>query len=188
MSDSAIELEKTLTAAPLFLTITQEGVGGVTGVVPTVALRDATTSNKYWDWMNNIWSTGGPWGQKYAPLSPIEKGHYQRPLNLVTVGAQSGDVYAAEYHVDNGGDVIGDAADLLIIVEEAGDLAVVKADIEVLRKALTNRLEEYPGNPGHLILFDDDGLTPIKTWELRDAAGGPIVSTVGAPSRRSRGV
>lgn len=57
-------------------------------------------------------------------------------------------------------------------------------EIALLRKALTNRLEAAPGNPGTLVLYDDDGTTPIKTWATRDESGGAVAPAPGAPSRR----
>ncbi len=59
--------------------------------------------------------------------------------------------------------------------------------VDLLRKALTNRLEAAPGNPGTLILFDDDGVTPLLTWATRDESGGAVAAAPGAPSRRGAG-
>jgi hypothetical protein len=175
----AYPIEYSSTKAPLDLTIHREGLGGVTGQSPTVALRDAGTVDRYLDWFDNAFKTTG-WTTKYNSMLEVERGHYQRlvDLSLLTPAVTPGMVLAAEFRVNNGVDVIGDALDLLILVNTATDLAL-------LRKLATNRLEEYPGNPGQLILFDDDAVTPLRTWQLRDASGGPIVSTVGAPARRT---
>jgi len=56
--------------------------------------------------------------------------------------------------------------------------------ISLLRKALTNRLEASPGNPGSLVLYDDDALTPLLNWATRDDAGAAVVAAPGAPGRR----
>jgi hypothetical protein len=56
--------------------------------------------------------------------------------------------------------------------------------LTLLRKALTNRLEASPGNPGSLVLYDDDGLTALLSWSTRDDAGGAVVTAPGAPGRR----
>lgn len=56
--------------------------------------------------------------------------------------------------------------------------------LALLRKALTNRLEEASGGPGHLVLYDDDGATPLLTWDVTDAEGGPVAPVTGTPSRR----
>ena len=86
----------------------------------------------------------------------------------------------AEYHVDDGGDVVGDAADLLIVVQ-------IQESVWFARKAITNRMEEYAGNPGTLILWDDDGVTPLMQWQLRDGTGGVVQLAAGAPAKRSAG-
>lgn len=165
------------TAVPLDLTITQEGVGGVTGETPTVALRDGATTNSYLDFADNTFKTSG-WTTKYASLAEVEKGHYQRLLNMTLISPTpvDGKAFVAEYELNA---VVGKGVDHDVL------LLVTVSDNELLRKALTNRLEETPGFPGTLILYDDDGTTPLLTWTLRDAGGGPVVGTVGSPARRS---
>jgi len=176
---SVLIVDKSSTSVPLDLTIEQEAVGGVTGKSPTVALRDATTLNSYLDWADNTFKLVG-WTLKNAPLTEVEDGHYQRSLNLAILSpaADAGSVYAAQYHVDDGADVKGVALDIVIAEEQNTDLSLI-------RKSITNRMEEFPGNPGHLILFDDDGFTQLKNWELRDATGGGVVATVGSPAKRA---
>jgi hypothetical protein len=164
-------------AVPLDLTITQEGVGGVTGQTPTVALRDGSTLNSYLDFSDSTFKTSG-WTQKYAPLTEVEKGHYQRLLSmpaLVPVPVD-GKAYVAEYELNSG---VGKGVDHDVL------LVASVTDVVLLRKGLTNRLEEAPGFPGTLVLYDDDGVTPLLNWTLRDASGGPVVGAVGAPARRS---
>lgn len=74
-------------------------------------------------------------------------------------------------------------------VPQSGTLAVALVDpITLLRKGLTNKLEETAGNPGTLVLRDDDGVTVLKTWTLTDSLGGAVVASVGEPARRSAGV
>jgi hypothetical protein len=53
----------------------------------------------------------------------VERGHYQRVFDASAVGSLSaGSVLAAEYHVDDGGGVIGDDADLLRFVTSIDDI------------------------------------------------------------------
>lgn len=176
---SLLVVDKSSTAVPLDLTIEQEAIGGVTGKSPTVALRDATTITSYLDWADNTFKTFG-WTLKDAPMTEVGDGHYQRSLSLPPLSplATAGSVYAAQYHVDDGADVKGVALDIVIVEEQ-------NTDMSLIRKSITNRMEEFPGNPGHLILFDDDGFTQLKNWELRDAAGGAVVATVGTPAKRA---
>ena len=60
------------------------------------------------------------------------------------------------------------------------------ARMALLGKLQRNRLEEAPGNPGTLVLYDDDDVTPILTWQLRDGLGGAVVSSPGSPARRTK--
>ena len=175
-----IQVDKALTSVPLFLTIEREGVGGVTGQSPTVALRDATTLNRYLDFADDTFKTSG-WTTKYAALDEIERGHYQKAIDPSALPIEPLDVLVAEYHVDDGSDVVGDASDLLIVVQ-------IQESVWFARKAITNRMEEFAGSPGQLILWDDDGVTPLMSWQLRDGTGGAVQLAVGAPAKRSAGV
>ena len=158
----------------------RSGVGGITGLSPTVALRDGSTLNSYLDFNDNTFKTAG-WTTKYASMSEAERGHYQRSLDLSALPVVEHDVLVAEYHVDNGGDVKGDAADLLVVIETVGDLAIV-------RKSITNRMEQTSGNPGQLVLYDDDDTSILFTWAIRDEFGNGIASATLVPARRAQGV
>jgi hypothetical protein len=164
---------------PLSLTIRRAGVGGITGLSPTVALRRATTAGSYLDWDDGTFKGSG-WSTKYASLTEAERGHYVRTLDLSGVpGATAGLFMLAEYRVDNGGDVVGDAQDVVSVV-------TTNTDTILLRKALTNRMEESPGNPGTLILNDDDDMTPLINQQLRDFAGDATIGVQGSPARRTK--
>jgi hypothetical protein len=69
----------------------------------------------------------------------------------------------------------------------AGELPsgeTVEDTLDLIRKVHTNRLEAAPGDPGTLVLYDDDGATPIKTWNLRDYLGAAVVGVDGQPALR----
>lgn len=171
---------------PLELTIEQEGVGGVTGQLPSVRLRDASTLDSFLDWGDNTFKTAG-WGTKDQLLDEVGDGHYTLSLSLATIGAIVGNVFVAQYTVNDGGDVIGDDHDVILVGQQAlSDMAALLADTELIRKSITNRFEEFPGTPGRIILWDDDGVTPILEWEVRDAAGNGVVASVGCPAKRSK--
>jgi hypothetical protein len=59
--------------------------------------------------------------------------------------------------------------------------------VQLLRRMARNRLEEAPGSPGTLILYADDGITPLITWTLTDFQGNATLGQVGVPSRRTAG-
>jgi len=60
----------------------------------------------------------------------------------------------------------------------------VQDTLDLLRMVHTNRLEADPGDPGTMILYADDGVTPFKTWNLRDYLGGAVTGVVGSPAYR----
>lgn len=172
-------------SVPLELTIEQEGVGGLTGQLPSVRVRDGSTLDSFLDWDDWTFKTVGH-GTKDKLLDEVGDGHYTIELSLALIGAVVGNVFVAQYVVNDGGDVIGDAHDVILVGQQAlSDMAALLADVSLLRKLYTNRQEQFPGTPGRLILWDDDGVTPLLEWELRDAAGNGIVSNIGCPAKRS---
>jgi hypothetical protein len=160
---------------PLSLLLNREGVGGIVGKSPVVALRH---EDDYLDWDDDVFKPSG-WVLKNAPMTEVGGGYYELLVDLPSINAKVGDVYIAEYTVNDGGDVRGAAQDIVAVT--------AINDLDFLRKMSTNRMEQYPGNPGTLILYDDDNATPVMSWQLRDASGGGIVAVVGASSRRSVG-
>lgn len=181
---------------PLELTLTREGVGGVTGQSPTVALRDATTTNNYLDWGDNTFKLAG-WTTKYGPMTEVERGHYHRLLDLNLVSAiASGSLLLAEYHVDDGSGTVGSAHDLIRVttptssvwdhdISTDSDLSLAGGMVNLLRKGLTNRLELEAGSPGYLRLYNDDG-SLLLTWDERNAGGGGIVLSTDSPAKRAK--
>jgi hypothetical protein len=175
---AALEVEQLETALPLELTVDKLGIGGVTGLLPTVAVRNASTINSYLDFSDNVFKTTG-WTTKYAAMSEVERGHYQRLLNVSALALVVGFRLVAEYHVDNSSGVVGDDLDLFLVTNK-------RANAELLRQALTNRLEEASGNPGSLKLYADDAITVLKTWTLKDEDGNTVLPAVGTPARRGQ--
>ena len=171
------------TALPLELNVSELGVGGLTGLSPTVAVRNisAGTPARYLDWSDGTFKTSG-WTTKYSVLSEVERGTYQRTLNVAALSLAAGTKLSAEYHVDTVVAGLGDDAEVFELVAP-----VSSADTVLLRKGLTNRMEETPGNPGQITLYDDDGTTPLLRWPLRDVSGGAVTATAGTPARRGAG-
>lgn len=114
--------ERSDTTVPLTLVIEQEGVGGVTGQVPTVALRDALTTNSYFDWSDSIFKTSG-WVTKFALMSEVERGHYLRTFDpTLATSLLNGSVLVVEFQVNDGANVVGSDADLLMLVASLQDI------------------------------------------------------------------
>jgi hypothetical protein len=172
------QVDPTETALPLALNVSELGLGGLTGLYPTVAVRNISVGlpAQYLDWDDGTFKSGG-WGLKYAVMAEIERGNYQLLLDIAALGLAAGAKLSAEYHVDTRAGS-GDDAEVFDI------LAAGSEDLALLRKALTNRMEESPGNPGQLTLFDDDGASILLRWPLRDVSGGAVTATVGTPARR----
>lgn len=172
-------IDKSTVSLPLVLDVNQNGVGGVAGQLSTVAIRDATTTNSYLDWTTGFFATSG-WVLKDGPMSDIGNGIYQRNLLLsVAAGITPGMFFIAEFSTV--GVVMGVDQETYQVIHETGDLAF-------LRKMATNRLEEHGGTPGTVTLYDDDAVTPLMIWQLRDSNGGGVVDSAGSPARRSAGV
>lgn len=178
MSVYVAELGSTVTLA---LVIQRAGVGGITALAPTVAIRDAIVPTLFLDWADNTFKSAG-WTLKHKIMTDAGGGRYTQSLNLALITtADQTSQYSAEYAVDNGGDVKGVAMDDIFLTR-------VEADTRLIARIARNRLEESPGNPGVLVLYDDDNATPLLTWQVRDFVGGATVGAPGVPARRSRGV
>jgi hypothetical protein len=54
-----------------------------------------------------------------------------------------------------------------------------------LRKLASNKLVETDGDPGTLVLYDDDGVTVLETYQLLDVTGSAVVTPAGQPAQRS---
>lgn len=157
---------------PLFLSVAKAGTGGVAGLSPTVRFRRAS-DGFYLDFADDTFKGSG-WTTQSASMTDLGGGHYQRLLDLSAVGVVPTSVYIAEYAVDDGGDINSIANDVYNV-----------EDLELVRQLGSNRLEEVPGNPGQLTLFDDDGVSVRARWEVRDVTGSSVTAVVGSPARRS---
>lgn len=59
----------------------------------------------------------------------------------------------------------------------------VFGDIDLVRKILTNKLQIFTsgGDAFRMVIYDDDGTTPLKKWDLKDALG--IATTINPYAR-----
>lgn len=61
--------------------------------------------------------------------------------------------------------------------------------LDLMRKVLNNRLELADGDTGNWLLYDDDdGPTPLLTYNVTNKNAGPIDLPTAAPAQRTRGV
>ena len=68
-------------------------------------------------------------------------------------------------------------------------LTVDNVDVRTLliRKIQTNKLELADGDTGNWTLYEDDGTTPLLTFDVTDKDGNLIVQQTHVPSKRSKG-
>jgi len=173
------EVDYSDAAYPLELVVNDAGVGGVSGLTCTVAIRQASTTNSYLDWSDATFKTSG-WSVKNQPLTDLGTGIYQVALNVASLGfTPAGGLpvkLVAEYS-STGSGTSGLAIDTLIVSE-------LRPDAKIARQFNTNKLVAQGGNPGTLVLYEDDGATVQSTQNLEDYAGGAVTNTPGSPAQR----
>ena len=147
--------------------------GAVTGLTPTVRVRDGTTLDSYLDWDDDTFKTSG-WTLQDGPMTETSPGQYTRNLDTSLLTLTSGQVLVLEFDVT--GAVTGIDADSLTIEG-------LFASVETVRKIVDNRLE-VDLTAQELVLFDDDGTTPLKRWPLETDAAEPVTTVVGVQTKR----
>lgn len=175
------EVEASDAALPLELVVDVLGVGGVAGLAPTLSIRDAKTAGQYLDFADNTFKSSG-WTAKSVVMGEVGGGRYTFLFDLAATGRTLGDKLAVEYTVVDA-TAGGSDSDLLLVIDSVAQ----QQDVELLRKYATNRLDVSGGNPGTMILYDDNGTTPLRTHPLRDASGGAVTNVTGSPARRGAG-
>jgi len=128
------------------------------------------------DFVDNTFKTSG-WASKYGGMTESERGHYFRVLDVSALNLAEGFTFVAEYRAEDRGTILGEAHDVFTITEFVDDASIA-------RKAITNRQEETAGLPGRLVLYDDDGTTPLVSQELRDYTDNQILPAASVPAKR----
>lgn len=169
------EVEITDNAVPLELVVEVPGTGGIPGLVPTLSVRNAKTLDSYLDFADNVFKTSG-WTTKSVNVPEVGGGRYAYVLNLAGLGLAQGGKLAAEYTVTEA-IAPGVDTDLLLLVTKL-------AQIDKTRKYATNRLDVAGGNPGSMVLYDDDATTPLASHTLRDPTGGAVSNVAGSAAKR----
>lgn len=180
----------------------------ITGATVTVRIRRA--DGLWYDWADGTYAARGAVVQLDEDMPELdEPGTYQAtwPGGAATrymafVEADGAPVASVELHV-GGLAAPGDAMDLVADAVDATSLAAsavaevqaglataaaladVAADAERARQYMTNRREVSAAGDGTDTIYDDDGVTPLATHELRDGSGNAITVGPGVPARRS---
>lgn len=174
-----VEVDYNNGALELTLGVNRTNVGGVTGLSPTVAIRQAGTTGTYLDWSTLTFKNAG-WIVKNEPMTDLGTGFYTAILNVNGLGftPTTGlpQQLIAEYTVPNVGEA-GIQMDEITVSE-------LRPDAKLARQYNTNRLEAEGGSPGTLKLYEDDGVTVQSTQNLTDFSGGDVSNTPGAPAKR----
>ena len=84
----------------------------------------------------------------------------------------------------------GSAGEFLgrLTAARAGNIDDTNVRLRLVEKIWRNRLELADGTTGNWVLYDDDSVTPLLTWDVSDKNGAGIVQQGLVPSRRTRGV
>lgn len=96
--------------------------------------------------------------------------------------------YVLEEGVASHAGVAGSLADIVNKTYAArlsiAQQAALDNDIPLIRKLLKNRLELAEGSVNNWVLYDDDGVTPLITWNVSGPGGAAIRISSTAPARR----
>lgn len=174
---ASLEADYDDSSFPLELVVNVAGVGGISGLVCTVAVRESTTTNSYLDWSTNTFKTSG-WGVKNQPMTDLGTGVYQAELSVAALGftPMTGlPVYLVAEYTSFGVGTSGLAIDYVTVSE-------LRPDAKLSRQYNTNKLTSLA--PGVLTLYEDDGSTVQSAQTLTDAVGNPTVNVPTAPQIR----
>ena len=74
-----------------------------------------------------------------------------------------------------------------VAANNAADAAVTAlVSAEMVRKCWQNKLELVPGTTNNWVLYDDDSVTPLLTWDVTGPNGEAIIIPVGAAAKRTK--
>ena len=92
-------------------------------------------------------------------------------------GSLAAGEYTAEYIIQDSGARTGRYSEGVIVkdIAEQSTLVLVQADVEIIKKVETGRWRIVSNQ---MIFYDDDEVTPILTFDLKDQAGLPSMTDV----------
>ncbi len=166
---------------PLQLAINRGGVGGVSGLAPTVRVRDAGATGSYLDWADFTFKTSG-WTLQNHPMSDIGSGVYALPAGLplaaVTNLPTAQPLLIAEYLVT----ITGPCPETPVAIDVIS-LSEVCGKVEELLQ-----LEKYPLRVNlatqQLELLSLDETTVIQCWPIFTEGGEPVNTQFGVQIRK----
>lgn len=166
---------------PLNLTVRRANGAPVTGLAPTVAIRDAVDATLWLDMVDGAFKASG-WGARTAALdevsSVLSPGQYLTVLDLADVVAPStGFSFVAEYAVTYSGATC-----------VSSETYIVDDTLVVQRAILLGESRADPGDPGSLVIKRPGGVSAFITYAISDFTGAAVYGNAGIPARRSAGV
>jgi hypothetical protein len=166
---------------PLNLTVRRANGAPVTGLAPTVAIRDALDATLWLDMVDGVFKASG-WGARTAVLDEVSAalspGQYLTVLDLADVVAPStGFSFVAEYAVTFSG-----------VTCVSSETYTVDDTLVVQRAVLLGESRAAPGDPGSLVIKRPGDTAAFITYAISDFTGAAVYSTPGIPARRSEGV
>ncbi len=149
---------------------TQDG-DPATGLSPTVKIRDVETAVVVVSGTAMVVEGDGFYKYDFSLYNPERD--YAIICDSVTLSGVERYTYASS----------GEYNEVLDNIEST--VGVVDIRTILLRKIQTNRLELFDGDTDNWILYDDDAVTPLLTFDVTDKNGDLIVQCSSAPSKRS---
>jgi hypothetical protein len=155
---------------PLVLSL----ASGASGLDVSLRMLGGNAPGSYLDFSDYTVKLGA-WSQPSVAMQDIGQGYYQYVLDLSLLPPGA---YYVQYSGFTSG-LVGSAVVSLVVSD-------AQAEVSLIRKSITNRMETFAGSPGTLLLYDDDDVTIIGRWPLRDSTGGGISAVVTAPAKRGK--
>jgi len=152
---------------------TQDGVPA-TGLSPTIKIRDVESGNIVVNSVSMVEKGDGFYGYDFSAYNSTKD--YAIVCDSVTLSGVERYTYASS----------GEYNESLNSIEST--VGTVDSSTTLIRKIQTNRLELLDGNSDNWILYDDDAVTPLLTFDVTDKDGNVIVQYANTPSKRSSAV
>jgi hypothetical protein len=137
------------------------------------------------DWSNMTFKAAAAVVQLLQPLTEVDKdnfpGEYYHSLDLTTItNLAEGDNISFT--------VVETVTTEVANLPQAGSLRISPAHIDAIlaRKSLYNDHVLTAGNVNNLVLKDDDGVTDLQKWNIKDPSGLGIVIDAGFPAIREK--
>ena len=160
--------QRTDPAYSLILSVTDGPDGAVTGLAPTVRIRDGATVDSYLDFADATFKVSGHTTLE-ATMAEIGNGHYEYDLDIAGItGIAARTSLVAEYHVEDGGLELDQSAVVVLQQLTGVGLTLTVNDLGGIEGlSPTVRVRDTPSNTRFLDW--SDGVFKAVGWGLRDA-------------------